>query len=120
MRRLILAAFMTATATSAHAAERRCGWLSNPTPANWSLIDRQGEWVLGEQGGYHMSEKSQDKIPDMAASRWVETNGSYGYGCACMTVRSERSTMRILEIIDAKSVPLRQCRRDRRLPRAPG
>ena len=33
--------------------ERRCGWLQNPTPANYWLIDRDGEWTLSAQGGYH-------------------------------------------------------------------
>jgi hypothetical protein len=27
----------------AAAREQRCGWLVNPTPGNWWLIDRQGE-----------------------------------------------------------------------------
>ena len=33
-------------------AENRCGILTNPTPANWWLIDRDGEWTIGAQGGY--------------------------------------------------------------------
>ena len=64
--------------------EKRCGWLINPTPANWWLGDRQGEWELGVQGGYQAPGK--DELPDMSARGWVETNGSYGYGCACLTV----------------------------------
>ena len=119
MRRLIFAAIILAAAAPAQAAERRCGWLSNPTPANWSLIDRPGEWLMGVQGGYQMPDKSWDKISEVPDSRWVKTNVNYGYGCACMTVRSQRSTMRILEVIAAKWMPLRQCRGDRRLPRVP-
>ena len=109
-------ASLIATAASAEAAERRCGWLSNPTPANWTLLDRQGEWLLGVQGGYQMPDKSWDKVPDMAGPGWRKTNGNHGYGCACMTVRTEGSTMRVLEVLAAKALPLAQCRRDRRLP----
>src|SRR5262245_20967552 len=32
--------------------ERRCGWVDNPTPSNWWLVDRDGEWEIGLQGGY--------------------------------------------------------------------
>ena len=33
-------------------SEMRCGWFSNPTPGNASLYDRDGEWIIGVQGGY--------------------------------------------------------------------
>ena len=32
--------------------ETRCGWLANPTPANYWFYDKDGEWTIGEQGGY--------------------------------------------------------------------
>ena len=53
----------------------------------------------------------------MTTRGWVETNGSYGYGCACMTVRTNRANMRITRIYSAAPVPLRQCRNDRTLRR---
>jgi hypothetical protein len=31
--------------------ETRCGWFSNPTPANIWLYDRDGDWTIGVQGG---------------------------------------------------------------------
>jgi hypothetical protein len=31
--------------------ETRCGWFSNPTPANASLYDAQREWIISVQGG---------------------------------------------------------------------
>ena len=31
-------------------AERRCGWISNPTPANYWLSDRDGEWTIMGRG----------------------------------------------------------------------
>jgi len=97
------------------AAETRCGWLQNPTPANWWLIDRDGEWLIGAQGGYQAP--GMDEMPDMSTRGWVEVNGHYGYGCACMRVATDRATRRVTRIFSATPVPLRQCRRDRRLPR---
>src|SRR6266536_2441789 len=32
--------------------ETRCGWFSNPTPANAWLWDREGEWIIGVQGDF--------------------------------------------------------------------
>ena len=104
-----------AAAPAAGALERRCGWLQNPTPANFWLVDRDGEWLLGAQGGYQAP--GMDDMPDMTTRGWVETNGHYGYGCACMTVAVDRRTRRVTRLVSATPVPLRQCRADRRLPR---
>jgi hypothetical protein len=115
MGRLILLSALLATSAAAQSAERRCGWFTNPTPANWYLIDREGEWTIGEQGRYQIPDKSWDVMPDMESQGWLKTNVHYGYGCACMKVRTDRKTMRILEILSAKPVPLQQCRADRKL-----
>lgn len=111
---LLLAVLLTAAPTPA-APERRCGWLQNPTPANYWLIDRDGEWTIMAQGGYQA--EGWEDMGDMSARGWVRTNGYYGYGCACMTVSTDRANMRIARIYSAESRPLRQCRADRRLPR---
>lgn len=109
-----LAAVAIAVAPGAK-AERRCGWLDNPTPANWSLVDRHGEWLIGVQGGYQAS--GVDAMPDMSIAGHVAANGNYGYSCACMVVAADRANKRITRIFSAWPVPLRQCRSDRRLPR---
>lgn len=96
--------------------ERRCGWLQNPTPANYWLIDRDGEWTLSAQGGYH-APGMDEHLPDMTTRGWVRTNGNYGYGCACLSVTTDRRSGRITRLFSATPVPLRQCRADRRLPR---
>ena len=111
---LDLILFAAAAATSAPATERRCGWLYNPTPANWWLVDRDGEWLLGAQGGYQAP--GMDSLPDMTTRGWVETNGHYGHGCACMTVATDRRTRRVTRVVSGNPVPLRQCRADPRLP----
>ena len=115
MHALLFPLLLALLATPAAATERRCGWLQNPTPANWWLIDRHGEWLIGAQGGYQAP--GMDHMPDMTTAGWVEVNGHYGYGCACMDVSVDRRTRRITRIHSARPVPLRQCQADRRLPR---
>ena len=113
----MLAAFFALVALGAMQSqpERRCGWLHNPTPANWWLVDRDGEWLIGAQGGYQAP--GMDEMPDMTTRGWVRTNGYYGHGCACMTVETDRRTMRITRLRAATPVPLARCRSARRLPR---
>ena len=103
----------TAVAPAAVAAETRCGWFSNPTPANASLHDRDAEWIISVQGGH----QAEGDWPSFAKGQWVETNGHYGHGCACMKVRVERETHYVLVIESARARPLSACRRDRALKR---
>jgi hypothetical protein len=110
----VLAAAMLAAGPQSP-IESRCGWLDNPTPGNWWLTDRAGEWLMGAQGGYQAP--GMDNMPDMSTRGWVETNGYYGYGCACMKVSVNRKTRRVTRIASATPLPLRQCRADKKLPR---
>lgn len=103
-----------AAATAAAKGVRRCGWLSNPTPANWWLTDSEDQWILGTQGADQAP--GMDEMPDMSTAGWVETNGHYGYGCACMTITSDAEG-RVTRIADARPKPLRQCQSDRKLPK---
>ena len=96
------------------ASGRRCGWLHNPTPANWWLVDKDGQWVLGSQGAEQVA--GMDEMPDMSSGEWVEVNGSYGYGCACMDMVVDPKSGDVLRISGAAPKPLAQCRNDRSLP----
>lgn len=102
-----------AGAAAAARPETRCGWFSNPTPANASLHDRDDEWVISVQGGH----QAEGDWPHFAPKQWVETNGHYGHGCACMTVEVDRESGRVLEIKSARARPLSACRRDKALKR---
>jgi hypothetical protein len=115
--RMLVPFFLLAAlvASPANAAERRCGWVENPTPANWSLIDRDGEWIIGVQGGYQSP--GMDNMPDLSVRDWKSVNGSHGYGCACMTITTDKPNGRVTSIASVKQLPLRQCRNDPRLPR---
>lgn len=116
---LTIAAFNNGAFVNAHSAdvnkieatnlvETRCGWFENPTPANADLIDKDGEWTIGVQGG----DQAEGDWPAFTDKQWVKTNGNYGYGCACMQVTVNRKTFDIVKIISAKARPLSACRKD--------
>lgn len=90
--------------------ENRCGWVNNPTPGNWDLTDRDGTWIIGTQGGAQ-AEGDLPEFPEDAA-HWKKTNGSHGYGCACLTVKVDRGAKRVLQIKSGKVLPLKRCRTD--------
>jgi hypothetical protein len=92
------------------AAETRCGWIDNPTPANWWLTDAAGEWTIAVQGGHQAG--GMDRIPDLTAGDWVATNGSYGYGCTCMDVAADPGQARIVAIFDVRPLPMSRCTGD--------
>lgn len=111
---LLAIAFVSAeprTPNALEKAEMRCGWFSNPTPANASLYDRDGEWIIGVQGGH----QAEGDWPAFSANQWIETNGHYGYGCACLRVRVDRATEKVLTIESSRARPLSVCRRDQAL-----
>lgn len=101
--------------SSSIAAETRCGWLQNPTPANWWLVDGDGRWTISVQGGFQAA--GMDNIPDLSQGDYVTTNRSYGYACACLNVTANPKTRRITQIYRVKQQALRVCRQDPALPR---
>ncbi|NJR23962.1 MAG: DUF4087 domain-containing protein [Richelia sp. CSU_2_1] len=112
----ILSSLLSISAFPASATEIRCGWLHNPTPANWYLTDKDGQWTIGVQGGYQAS--GIDNIPQMNEKEYVKTNvGSYGYGCACLEVTVDRKKQRITLINGGEQLPLKTCREDPKLPK---
>jgi hypothetical protein len=89
----------------------RCGWFSNPTPANAWLLDKDGEWTISIQGGY----QAEGDWPDIKESQWVKTNVHYGYGCACIRASVDNRTMRVIEIKSGYGRTLSACRKDKAL-----
>ena len=92
----------------ARKAQTRCGWWDSPTPRNVSLFDSDGEWIVGIQGGH----QAEGDWPDFKASQWVNTNRSYGYGCACIDVVLDPRTHEVARIRSAHARPLSACRGD--------
>jgi hypothetical protein len=111
----MMLALLLAAAAAQSPIEKRCGWLDNPTPQNWWLVDRDGEWTLSIQGA--APAPGWDALESTTPPEWVKTNGSYGYGCACASMRVDRKTKDVLEIRTISPRPLKACRNDRRLPR---
>ena len=110
MRRLVLP-LLVLLATPA-SAELRCGWYANPTPGNHWLTDRDATWVLSTQGGPQAP--GWDTLPANAfefGDGWVETNGSYGYGCACVEGRF-RLPDAVLHVDGMHPLPLSRCEID--------
>ena len=101
----------TNTHANVGALENRCGWFHNPTPGNATLTDRDGEWEISTQGGF----SAEGDWPGFTDTQWKQTNGHYGYGCACMKVVVDRSERRVLRIASATAKPLKVCRADKAL-----
>ncbi|MET0362828.1 MAG: DUF4087 domain-containing protein [Sphingobium sp.] len=110
---LLLAGSTAATAEPA--AERRCGWLMNETPGNWDLIDRDGRWTLGVQGGYQAP--GLDDLPDMSTAGWIDSNGAHGYGCACLSLVTDKVARKVRAIRSGGPIPLARCKSDKALPK---
>lgn len=116
---LVISAILSSifiVALPGNATETRCGWLYNPTPANWYLIDKDGRWTISLQGGYQA--RGMDNLPTNE-KEYVKTNGYYGYGCACMDVVTDSARSRISEIRGGESLPLSTCRQDPNVPKSP-
>ena len=96
--------------------ETRCGWFSNPTPGNISLYDADREWIIGVQGGHQVA--TDWDWPNFASDQWVVTNvGSYGYGCACMDVRTNPAAGTINDIRNVRAQAIAICQQDPALNR---
>ena len=111
---------MAATSAVAQNTERRCGWVDNPTPANWWILDRHDDWELSRQGGSSMSSSNGFwDLPDDAfhfGDDWVHFNdfNGYGYGYGCVDghfVDGFAVSVEAMELL-----PLARCEMDPALP----
>ncbi|MDA8522730.1 DUF4087 domain-containing protein [Acidovorax sp. NCPPB 4044] len=101
-----------AAATASSDTATRCGWFDNPSPSNVTLVDKDGEWTIGMQGGH----QAKGPWPAFPKARWVATGtGSAGYGCACLKFSARAGTQEVTQIFSARSLPLETCRRDKAL-----
>lgn len=102
----------------------RCGWYANPTPGNHWLTDRHSTWVLSTQGGPEVPgwmDLPAGAFDYSAPTSWVETNGSYGYGCACITGQfGDVATGQVIRVTRMRALPLSRCEADPNLPDAGG
>jgi hypothetical protein len=96
-------------------AELRCGWLVNPTPANWWLNDKDGTWIISAQGGYTLDDESWNNMPEIQDEGYIKTNGNYGYCCACLNVSVDKKNKKILKVKGGKQIDLKRCQQDKNL-----
>jgi hypothetical protein len=104
----------------ASATERRCGWYMNPTPGNLLLADKEATWWITSQmqANGPDAEGVTNNAPNFDSKQYVQTqNNGYGYGCACLIVETKKSEHRITKVISGETLPLRQCRNDKSLPK---
>lgn len=108
----VLSILLLALPISAISAEKRCGWLENPSPANLWLIDSESEWTISIQGRGFINEDSIEKMPSIEENEFVRTNGNYGFSCVCLNVKTDREKTEILDVYDGKQLPLKKCLED--------
>ena len=111
---VLVAAAVLAPATAASPTQHLCGWMENPTPANWWLTDKTGEWTIGVQGGH----QADGNLPDFQLGKayWVNTQANgYGYGCGCIDAVVDKATREVTKIVQAKVQKLQVCRKDKAL-----
>lgn len=111
-----LALMLIGLSAPAWAAETRCGWVENPTPANYWIVDNAGTWVISTQGGRQA--EGDLAFPSDSANDYVATNGHYGYFCACIeaTADATSSPRQVTKIHKAWVLPLSRCLNDKSLP----
>lgn len=81
-------------------AVRRCGWISNTMPSNLGLTDRDGTWTIA-----NISEEA-DGIEHMP-------NTDKGDSWGCLTVETNRQSMRITKVLGGNLIPIARCERDK-------
>lgn len=98
--------------------QRRCGWYTNPTPANYDIQDADGYWILSVQGQGEAPGFYDAQLEAGARSEWVAMSpAGYGYGCACIDgVFGAVGTMDVLNVLSLTHLPLQQCATDPNLP----
>lgn len=123
MRKILVSALLLAACTLAAgplsaAPSMRCGWIVNPTPGNWWLTDRDGDWIIMTQGADDGPE-GMDNIGDISAGDYKAINGDYGYACGCMKVDVDQTAAdkRITRIYEFHQSRLSVCNADKKLPR---
>ena len=110
----IAAALAVATpALAAAPTQHLCGWIENPTPGNWTLTDKNNEWVIGVQGG-HQPDGKNFNFPRRKAY-YIDVLNGYGYGCGCINATVDAGKHEVIAIAKASVLKLSVCRNDKAL-----
>ena len=94
--------------------EKRCGWFSYPDENNMYLFDKDGKWVIREEGGYQLPAEDLDNLPHFGREQWGSAS-IFGYGCACLNVKVNKKEKKILSIKSGTAFTFTKCRKDKNL-----
>ncbi|WP_111498485.1 DUF4087 domain-containing protein [Marinobacter bohaiensis] len=89
---------------------KRCGWIDNPSPANLWLTDREGQWIVSEQGGRRAV--GADFIMPSDRTEFVSMNNGYGYFCGCLSVDARSNESVIATVLSFTQLSLKRCNTD--------
>ena len=92
-------------------AEQRCGWVENPTPANYFFVDEEETWTLALQGGYQAP--GMQNLPELT----LVNEGTGRAACACLDLVVSQEKRRVEEVVAATSKPIAECQNNAALPR---
>jgi Protein of unknown function (DUF4087) len=99
----------------ASAEEVRCGWLDNPSPNTWWLVDKDDEWNITQSLESGLSAESWEKLPKFTPDQLSKKNRAIKHGCACLTV-DVNSEGYVSKIYSSQVLPLSACRKNKELP----
>lgn len=97
-------------------AETRCGWVEGYEGYDQWLTDADGEWTIYNDASYkpkHVAE-GLDKILLPRDAEVVKV-APYDYYCACLKVKSDPPTMRIMHVSSFRALPVSKCMNDSNL-----
>lgn len=112
--KLLLVSLSLLSMNAFAATQNRCGYIENPTPGNYSLLDSAGEWMISVQGG-HQADGDVAAPQTAKDPEYVLTNGNYGYWCGCVTATVDVKEKKVLKIKSSRMLPLNTCLRDKKL-----
>jgi hypothetical protein len=84
------------------AAQTRCGWIENDMPSSLTLSDREGTWAIAS---IDKQASGFDHMPDT----------DKGDSCGCLSVETDKTTMRITKVLGGKLKPVSACQQDKSL-----
>lgn len=99
--------------TSSAEVQKRCGWMSNPSPGNLWLNDQDGTWVIWRQGDYRAKGDIKMTVRD---DQFVDINFSYGFYCGCITGTFDSNTSEVKTIKSSEVKLLKDCLKDPNVP----
>lgn len=112
----ILAAAAAALAigsTAGATVQTRCGWINNPTPANWWLVDGDGLWMIGVQGGHQAPGL---ELIDISRND-AQYVSNYRYACGCVRADYRDGQERVAaRVLAYQSRTLKACLEDPNVP----